>query len=38
LPIIAFVAIRAMRTRAVLAVGIALPALAVIVQLVDVQF
>jgi len=38
LPIIAFVAIRAMRTRGVLAVGIALPALAVIVQLVDVQF
>jgi hypothetical protein len=38
LPIIAFVAIRAMRTRAVLAVGIALPALAVIVQLVNAQF
>jgi len=38
LPIIAFVAIRAMRTRGVLAVGIALPALAVIVQLVNAQF
>jgi hypothetical protein len=38
LPIIAFVAIRAMRTRGVLAVRIALPALAVIAQLVNGQF
>jgi hypothetical protein len=38
LPIVAFVAIRAMRTRAVLLVGIALPALAVIAQLATGQF
>ena len=38
LPIIALVAIRAMRTRGVLVVGIAVPALAVIVQLGTHQF
>jgi hypothetical protein len=38
LPIVALVAIRAMRTRGVVAVGIALPALAVIAQLVNGQF
>lgn len=38
LPIIALVAIRAMRTRGVLVVGIALPALAVIYQLATSQF
>jgi hypothetical protein len=38
LPIVALVAIRAMRTRGVLAVGIALPALAVIYQLATSQF
>ncbi len=38
LPIIALVAIRAMRTRGVFVVGIAVPALAVIVQLVTHQF
>ena len=38
LPIIALVAIRAMRTRGVLAVGIAVPALAVVVQLVTQPF
>jgi hypothetical protein len=38
LPIIALVAVRAMRTRGVLVVGIALPALAVVAQLVNGQF
>ncbi len=38
LPIVALVAVRAMRTRGVLVVGIALPALAVIYQLATSQF